>query len=90
MLHSMNFSLLLTSLLPGLAPLLVFVAADALFGETVGLAVGIAVGVAEFAYVLIRQKKVLSLKAVTARTDCARILSRRSISHSSTIRPSFK
>ena len=49
--------MLLKSLLPGLLPLLIFVGADALFGETVGLIVGIGTGVIEFAYTLVRQKK---------------------------------
>jgi isopentenyldiphosphate isomerase/intracellular septation protein A len=53
----MNPMILLKSLLPGLLPLLIFVGADALFGETVGLIVGIGTGIVEFAYTLIRQKK---------------------------------
>jgi isopentenyldiphosphate isomerase/intracellular septation protein A len=53
----MNPMLLLKSLVPGLLPLVIFVGADALFGETVGLAVGIAVGIIEFAFVLIKDKK---------------------------------
>jgi isopentenyldiphosphate isomerase/intracellular septation protein A len=53
----MNPLLLLKSLVPGLLPLLVFVGADALFGETVGLLVGIGAGVVEFAYVLIKDRK---------------------------------
>jgi isopentenyldiphosphate isomerase/intracellular septation protein A len=48
---------LLRALLPGLAPLIVFVAADALFGETVGLLVGIGVGIGEFLYSLFREKR---------------------------------
>lgn len=53
----MNPQALLKSLLPGLVPLIVFVAADAIFGEVVGLAVGIATGVGEFLYTLIKDKK---------------------------------
>jgi isopentenyldiphosphate isomerase/intracellular septation protein A len=53
----MNPQVLLRSLLPGLVPLIVFVAAAALFGEVVGLAVGLAVGLVEFVYSLIRNKK---------------------------------
>jgi isopentenyldiphosphate isomerase/intracellular septation protein A len=53
----MNPMILLKSLLPGLVPLVIFVGADALFGETVGLVVGIGTGVLEFFYALIRQKK---------------------------------
>jgi isopentenyldiphosphate isomerase/intracellular septation protein A len=53
----MNPMLLLKSLLPGLLPLIIFVGADALFGETVGLLVGIGTGIVEFVYTLIKQKK---------------------------------
>ncbi len=49
--------LLLKSLVPGLLPLVIFVGADALFGETIGLLVGIGVGIVEFAWVLIKDKK---------------------------------
>jgi len=53
----MNPRLLLKSLLPGLAPLIVFVAADAIFGELVGLAVGLAVGAGEFLHALLKHKR---------------------------------
>jgi Isopentenyldiphosphate isomerase len=53
----MNPMLLLKSLLPGLLPLVIFVGADAIFGETIGLYVGVASGVIEFAYTLIKDKK---------------------------------
>jgi isopentenyldiphosphate isomerase/intracellular septation protein A len=53
----MNPMLLLKSLIPGLLPLVIFVGADALFGETVGLIVGVGVGVAEFVYGLIKDRK---------------------------------
>lgn len=53
----MNPMLLLKSLVPGLLPLLLFVGADALFGETIGLVVGISVGILEFAFVLIKDRK---------------------------------
>ena len=49
--------LLLKSLLPGLLPLVIFIGADALFGETIGLLVGIGVGILEFVYTLIKDKK---------------------------------
>jgi Isopentenyldiphosphate isomerase len=49
--------LLLKSLLPGLLPLIIFVGADAIFGETVGLLVGIATGLIEFGYTLVKDKK---------------------------------
>jgi isopentenyldiphosphate isomerase/intracellular septation protein A len=48
---------LLKALLPGLAPLIVFVAADAVFGETVGLLVGIGTGLGEFLYSLVRERR---------------------------------
>lgn len=48
---------LLKALLPGLAPLVVFVAADALFGETIGLLVGLGVGIGEFLYSLAKEKR---------------------------------
>jgi isopentenyldiphosphate isomerase/intracellular septation protein A len=48
---------LLKALLPGLAPLIVFVAADAFFGETVGLLVGIGTGLGEFLYSLIKERR---------------------------------
>jgi isopentenyldiphosphate isomerase/intracellular septation protein A len=53
----MNPTLLLKALVPGLLPLLIFVGADALFGETVGLVVGVGVGIVEFAYTLVKNKK---------------------------------
>jgi isopentenyldiphosphate isomerase/intracellular septation protein A len=53
----MNPMLLLKSLLPGLLPLVIYVAADSIFGETVGLVVGLATGVVEFFYTLVKQKK---------------------------------
>jgi isopentenyldiphosphate isomerase/intracellular septation protein A len=53
----MNPMLLLKSLVPGLLPLVIFVGADALFGETIGLIVGVGVGLIEFAYVLIKHKR---------------------------------
>jgi isopentenyldiphosphate isomerase/intracellular septation protein A len=53
----MNPMLLLKSLIPGLLPLAIFVGADALFGETIGLAVGVGVGLVEFVFVLIKDRK---------------------------------
>jgi len=49
--------LLLKSLVPGLLPLAIFVGADAVFGDKVGLIVGIGVGLIEFAYILRRDGK---------------------------------
>lgn len=53
----MNPMTLLKSLLPGLLPLIVFVGAEAIFGETVGLIVGVAVGVGEFVVTLARERR---------------------------------
>lgn len=53
----MNPMTLIKSLLPGLLPLIVFVGAEAVFGETVGLVVGVAVGVGEFFLTLIRERR---------------------------------
>ncbi|HTX72228.1 MAG TPA: NUDIX domain-containing protein [Rectinemataceae bacterium] len=53
----MNPATLLKSLLPGLLPLIVFVGAQTLFGETVGLVVGVGVGVIEFAVALVRERR---------------------------------
>jgi isopentenyldiphosphate isomerase/intracellular septation protein A len=53
----MNPMLLLKSLLPGLLPLVIFVGADAVFGETIGLYVGIGTGIVEFIYTFIKDKK---------------------------------
>lgn len=52
----MNLSRLLKAFVPSLVPLLVFVAADAFFGEEVGFAVGLAVGAGEFLFVLVRDR----------------------------------
>ena len=49
--------LLLKSLLPGLLPLVIFVGADAVFGETIGLYVGIGTGIVEFIYTFVKDKK---------------------------------
>jgi intracellular septation protein A/isopentenyldiphosphate isomerase len=53
----MNLSRLLKSLLPSLLPLLVYVAAEAFFGEAIGLIVGVGVGLVEFVVVFIRDRK---------------------------------
>jgi isopentenyldiphosphate isomerase/intracellular septation protein A len=53
----MNPLILLKALIPGLIPLAIFVGADAIFGETIGLVVGIGTGVVEFAYVLLKDRK---------------------------------
>jgi intracellular septation protein A len=57
MIPAVNLMVMVKALLPGLIPLLVFVAADALFGEVVGLVVGLAVGVGEFLYSLLRNRR---------------------------------
>ncbi len=48
---------LLRTVLPSLIPLLVFVAADSLFGERVGLIVGVVTGVIDFVIAFVRDKK---------------------------------
>jgi isopentenyldiphosphate isomerase/intracellular septation protein A len=53
----MNPMMLFKSLIPGLLPLIIFVGADAAFGERVGLLVGIGVGLVEFVYILRRDRK---------------------------------
>jgi len=53
----MSLKRLLRALLPGLAPLLIYVAAEALFGEVVGLVTGISVGICEFAISLLRERR---------------------------------
>lgn len=53
----MNTVAMLRSLIPAFVPLLAFVLAEAVFGETVGLAVGIALGMGEFVWVLAREKR---------------------------------
>lgn len=55
--YGMDLRSLLRALLPGLAPILVFVAAESLFGEAVGLRIGIAFGVGEFLYTLVKNRK---------------------------------
>lgn len=44
-------------MLPGLLPLVIFVGADAVFGETIGLYVGVGTGIVEFVYTLVKDKK---------------------------------
>lgn len=46
------------SLLPGFAPILVYIVVEAAFGETAGLSAGIFLGIAEFLYILFKQKRV--------------------------------
>jgi len=48
---------LLKSLAPGFIPLFGYIAADLLFGETIGLFIGIGIGVLEFAFSLVKEKK---------------------------------
>jgi isopentenyldiphosphate isomerase/intracellular septation protein A len=49
---------LLLSFFPGFAPILIYIAVEALWGETAGLAAGMALGIGEFLYVLIRERRV--------------------------------
>jgi intracellular septation protein A/isopentenyldiphosphate isomerase len=55
--YRMDWKTLLRALLPGFAPVLVFVFAESIFGEVVGLCVGVAFGIGEFLYGLIRGRK---------------------------------
>ncbi|MFZ2636909.1 MAG: hypothetical protein WAZ99_06130 [Rectinemataceae bacterium] len=57
MLAVVHFLPLLKTLAPGFLPLFVYIGAEALFGETVGLVVGVAMGAAEFIYILIKDRK---------------------------------
>jgi len=52
-----NAFCLLKSLAPGFIPLFVYIAAELLFGEIIGLAAGLAIGVIEFAYSFAKEKK---------------------------------
>ena len=52
-----NALYLLKSLAPGFIPLFVYIAAELLFGEIIGLAAGLAIGVIEFAYSFAKEKK---------------------------------
>jgi isopentenyldiphosphate isomerase/intracellular septation protein A len=53
----MNPLSLLSALVPAFIPLLAFIVAEALFGETIGLIVGITIGIGEFIWVLAREKR---------------------------------
>lgn len=48
---------LLKSLAPGFIPLFGYIAADLIFGETIGLFIGIGIGVLEFAFSFAKEKK---------------------------------
>lgn len=49
---------LLLSFLPGFAPILIYIAVEAAFGETAGLVAGMALGIGEFVFILIRERRV--------------------------------
>lgn len=53
----MNRTMILRQLLPGLAPLLIFVLADEIWGPKIGLMVAVGFGVAELAVSLVRKQK---------------------------------
>ena len=53
----MNVIDLIKKLLPGLAPLIIFVIADSIWGTEVGLIVAIGFGLIEIAYSLARKQK---------------------------------
>jgi intracellular septation protein A len=48
---------LLKSLAPGFIPLFAYIAAELLFGETIGLAVGLGIGILEFLFILAKDRK---------------------------------
>ena len=48
---------MLKSLSAGFIPLLAYIAADLLFGETIGLFIGLGIGILEFFVSLLREKK---------------------------------
>lgn len=54
----MRSNALLLSLLPGFAPILVYIAVEGLFGETAGLIAGIGLGVGELVFILARERRV--------------------------------
>ncbi len=49
---------LFRSILPGFAPILAYIAVEAVWGETAGLAAALALGLGEFAFILIRERRV--------------------------------
>lgn len=53
----MNALSLLKSLAPGFIPLFGYIAADLIFGETIGLFIGIGIGALEFAFSFAKEKK---------------------------------
>jgi intracellular septation protein A len=53
----MNRLELLKRMLPGFIPLFAYIAADELWGESIGLIVGIGIGFAEFALIFVRERR---------------------------------
>jgi len=53
----MSVSAILRALLPSFAPLIAFVAAEAIFGEAIGLLFGLGLGLAELLYILWKEKR---------------------------------
>ena len=53
----MNFLSVLKSLASGFLPLFVYIGAELIFGETIGLLAGLGMGILEFAFSLAREKK---------------------------------
>lgn len=49
---------MIASLLPGFAPILLYIAVEAAFGERAGLVAGMALGLGEFAFILARERRV--------------------------------
>ncbi|HNY22862.1 MAG TPA: septation protein IspZ, partial [Treponemataceae bacterium] len=56
--YRMKNRALLSSFLPGFAPIIVYIAIEAAFGETAGLICGMALGLGEFIWILIRERRV--------------------------------
>jgi intracellular septation protein A len=54
----MRVNPLLGSLVPGFAPILIYIVVEALAGETAGLIAGLALGLGEFIFILIKERRV--------------------------------
>jgi hypothetical protein len=54
----MRVNPLLGSLIPGFAPIIIYIAVEAVAGETAGLIAGLALGLGEFIFILIKERRV--------------------------------
>lgn len=54
----MKNSALITTFLPGFAPIIAYIAVEAAFGETAGLICGMALGLGEFLWILARERRI--------------------------------